>query len=298
MKRLTTTPRHLSVDAVTASVDIDLASLVATLAAYWNGEPRPARPLRGMGYSHAVEIVCNASARRCVVQYSDHHAKPCVTAEGTETFDAPGLYDALQTHYRGLWAPSRADAALDLDHPEAFDLLAGVLVRFALDRGIAIDYRGDWERGKGRTLYLYSRSSQCYVRLYEYRDCHGYGPACRLELEVKMKGRERRLRVAELHPSSWFSLCPATVHVLQLLGMPDQPITVSPGPRPPSSLDKDRAFLAATAWPAFLRLLGHHQGDFEAVFRDVAAYRDETERTRRLLHSATLCDTAPRDDTW
>lgn len=283
MQRLTTTPRTLSVDAVTASVDVDVASLVATLSAYFGGEARPCRPLRGMGYSHAVEIVCGANIRRAVVQYSAHHAKPCVTAEGTESYDAPALYEALQTHYKDLWVPSRADAALDLDHPEAFDVIAHTLLRYATERGITIDQRGDWERGTGRTLYLYSRESQCYVRLYQYRDCHGYGPACRLELEVKMRGRERRQRVARIAPAEWFALCPATLHVVTLLGIETERLVVTPGPRPPQTLDRDRAFLASVAWPAILRLINHHCGDFEAALRDVAIYRDETERTKLLL---------------
>ena len=287
MRRLATAPQTLSVDAVTASVDVDTASLVATLCGFWSGDAKPCRSLRGMGYSHAVEIVCNANIRRTVVQYSTHHSKPLVVAEGTETYDAPGLYEALQQHYRDAWAPSRVDAAWDIDHPEAFDLIAARLVKFALARDIKLDHRGDWERGKGRTLYVYSRESQTMIRLYEYRDHHGFGPSCRLEVEVKMKGRERRLRVAQLPPSQWILLCPAAVDVVQSIGTQVERLVVSPGPRPPSTLERDRAFLAATAWPAFLRLLEHHEGDFEAVFLDVLRYRDETDRTRALLTSGS-----------
>lgn len=287
MRRLSTAPRTLSVDAVTASIEVDVASVVATLVAFWNGEARPCRPLRGMGYTHAVEVVCSANVRRCIVQYSKHHAKPCVIAEGTESYDAPALYEALQRHYKGLWVPSRVDAALDFDHPEAFDIIAARLVKFALAREIKLDQRGDWERSVGRTLYVYSRESQTMIRLYEYNAHHGYGPPCRMEVEVKMKGRDRRLRVAELAPAEWLLLCPAAVDVLQGIGCQDERLVVSPGPAAPRTLDRDRAFLAATAWPAFLRLLAHHEGDFEGVFRDICNYRDETERTRALLAGAS-----------
>lgn len=287
MQAVIDAPRTLTVDAVTATVEVDAASLAATLIAYWNGEARNCRPLRGMGYTHAAEVLCRSNMRRCIVQYSNHHAHPCVTAEGTEDYDAPGLYEALQKHYDGIWVPSRVDAALDIDHPDAFDWCASKLVAFALDRGITIDYRGDWERGKGRTLYLYSRTSQCYLRLYEYAQYHGYGPACRLEVEVKMKGRERRLMVAAHHPSAWLRMCPAAVELLGRLGGQVDALTVSPGPRAPTSNERDLAFLASVAWPALLRLIAAHDGDMGEALCAVARYRDESERTRALLRGAT-----------
>jgi hypothetical protein len=221
------------------------------------------------------------------VQYSNHHANPCVTAEGTEDYDAPGLYEALQTHYKGNWAPSRVDAALDIDHASAFDWLAARAVKFALARDITIDYRGDWDRGTGRTLYLYSRTSQCFLRLYQYRDHHGYGPACRLEVEVKMKGREKRLTVASHDPSAWLRMCPAAVDLLKALKGDIDYLTVSPGPRAPRTVERDLAFLSSVAWPALLRLITVHEGDMGEALNAVARYRDETERTKALLRGAS-----------
>lgn len=288
MKHLLTAPRALSVDAVTASVEVNCASVIANLAEFWQGDVRPCRPLRGMGFTHAAEVVCNANVRRCVVQYSRHHAHPCVTAEGTDTYDAPGLYEALQRHYKGVWVPSRVDPALDFDHPDAFDAINARLVEFAVARNIKLDQNGDWVRGKARTRYVYSRESQCFVRLYEYNAYHGYGPACRLELEIKLKGREKRLRLAAMDPAQWVLMCPATVDVMQGLGIDVTRMVVQPGPAPPPSLDRDRAFLAASAWPALLRLVAHHQGSFDDACRDVLAYREETERVRALITGATM----------
>lgn len=276
--------RTLSVDGVTASVDVPVQTLTDTLASILGAAVYPCRPLRGMGYSHAAELVHpDTLARRCVVQYGDAHSKPNVLAEGTHEYDAPALYDALCLHFAGQWSPSRLDVALDFhDSPESFDTLARMLLDFAASRGITIDQRGDWERGKARTLYLYSRESRFYVRLYEYRAKHGHGPDCRLELETKLKRQEERLTLTTRAPLEILAMCPATFEVVQALDLLDERIPVTPGPRAPSSVERDKAFLAATAAPALLRLAAHHHGDLMAAVLDVLAYRDETARTRRL----------------
>jgi hypothetical protein len=210
-----------------------------------------------------------------------------VFAEGTHEYDAPALYDALCTHFAGYWYPSRLDPALDFyDAPEAFDTLAKQLLAFCVRKNIKPDYRGDWLNGHGRTLYVYSRESRFYVRLYEYRDHHGHGPDCRLELEVKLKRPAERLALAARAPMEMLAMCPATFEIVEALDLMSERIPVTPGPRPPASIDRDRAFLAATAGPALLRLIAHHLGSIEAAILDVLAYRDETERARALCRES------------
>lgn len=285
MHPLKATRRTLSIDAVTASVDVPVQTLTDTLAATLGASVYPCRPLRGMGYSHAAELVHpDTLGRRCVIQYGEAHSKPNVVAEGTHEYDAPALYEALCLHFAGLWSPSRLDAALDFhDSPQAFDILARLLLDFAAQRGITIDQRGDWERGIKRTLYLYSRESRFYVRLYEYKEHHGHGPDCRLELETKLKRAAERLALTNRTPLEMLAMCPATFEVVQALDLLSERIPVTPGPRPPSSIERDKAFLASTAAPALLRLIAHHAGAIEAAVLDLLTYRDETARTRRLL---------------
>lgn len=286
MHPLKRTRRTLSIDAVTASVDVPVQTLTDTLAGVLGAAVYPCRPLRGMGYSHAAELVHpDTLGRRCVVQYGDAHSKPNVVAEGTHDYDAPALYEALCVHFAGQWSPSRLDPALDFhDAPEAFDTLARQLLDFAARRGITIDQRGDWERGKSRTLYLYSRTSRFYLRLYEYRQYHGHGPDCRLELEIKLKRPGERLDLANRAPLEMLTMCPATFHVVHALDLMSESIKVTPGPRPPSTIERDKAFLASTAYPALARLIAHHAGAIETAILDVLAYRDETQRTLALLH--------------
>lgn len=276
--------RSLSIDAVTASIDAKVDTVARELRDYFGAVVAPCRPLRGMGYNHAAEVLSGDDCkRRCVIQYSEHHTKPCVTAEGTDTFDAPGLYEALCLRFAGDWYPSRLDPALDWHDPAAFDQLAAMLITFAEQRGIKIDQRGDWQRGKSRTLYLYSRESQCFVRLYEYRQYHGYGPDCRLEVEMKFKGQDKRARLARASPMEMLLMCPASHHVLHEVGIDLEPIAVSEGPRPPSTVERDLAFLSSTAYPALMRMISHHHGAIEDAVLNVIGYREETERVRKLL---------------
>lgn len=286
------TPKHplahcrlsLSIDAVTATVRTNVQTLTNTLEAALGATAHPCRPLRGMGYTHAAELLTgDALGRRAVVQYGTAHEHPNVVAEGTSTFDAPALYEALCANFAGDWYPSRLDPALDFHDDAAFDVLARLLLDFAKARGIKIDQRGDWERGTGRTLYLYSRESQFFVRLYEYRAHHGYGPPCRLEVEIKLKGQDKRARLASMTPWDMLRSCPASHHVLTTIGVDLAPLKVSEGPRPPTTIERDLAFLSSTAFPALLRLVAHHGGVLDAALSAVFAYRDETARIRALI---------------
>ena len=287
MRTLATIQKALSIDAVTASVDTDVEILTRTLEKALGAQAWPCRPLRGMGYSHAAELLSGDQlGRRCVIQWGDAHSKPNVVAEGTDTFDAPALYEALCAHFTGIWYPSRLDPALDFHDDAAFDCLSKLLVAFAKQRGITIDQRGDWERGKGRTLYLYSRTSNFYLRLYEYRQHHGYGPECRLEVEIKLKGKDARADLAKRSPWEMLSMCPAAHEVLTSCSIDLPRIQVSQGPRPPSTVERDLAFLSSTAYPALMRLVGHHHGAIEAAILNVLDYRAETERTKLLLTSS------------
>lgn len=275
--------KTISIDAVTATVDLPVQTLSNRLAAALGGTVQPCRPLRGMGYSHAAELVHpDTMGRRCVIQYGSAHTKPNVVAEGTESYDAPALYETLCQNFAGKWLPSRLDPALDIHQDDAFDLVSPMLLEFAKSRGVTIDQRGDWERGHGRTLYLYSRESAFYVRLYEYRAHHGYGPPCRLEVEIKLKAKHRE-RLATLAPWEMLSLCPASQHVLNEIGVELPRLVLTAGPRPPSSVERDKAFLARTAWPALNRMIGHHLGDIEAAVLDVALYREQSAEIRAVL---------------
>lgn len=290
MHPLANVPRRLSVDAVTASVESSLHRTVSLLNRALDTTEVPGRvPGRGYGYEHAVALVNpNTLAHRALVMHGSTHTKPCVHAQGTETADAPALYHALCDHFAGTWLPSRLDVALDFDHEQAFDLLAADAIAIATRKGLSLDQRGDWTRNTGRTLYVGSRTSAFYLRIYEYRDCHGYGFPCRLELEVKVKPKHRAA-LAAMPPWKVLHASPLVHELLTNLGLDMEREPLSPGQRKPESIERDLAFLASTAWPALLRLAAHHHGDIVSAWSAISDHRTETERTRELLRQRDHC---------
>ena len=282
--------RTLSIDALTSSVDMPLAELVAVLNGALGTTERPARTLPGMGYQHAAELVNPETlARRALVMYGAAHTRPLVYAMGVEDYDSPALYDALTRHCTPYWTPSRIDVALDFYEAPAFDVLAGHLIDLAKSRGIKLNTQGDWIRGEGRTLYVGARTSAMMLRLYEFRAHHGYGPPVRLELEIKAKPAHR-LRIAAMAPGELLRMSPIAHETLKRIGIDGERTPMSPGARPRQSLDRDVSFLARQAWPALLRLVAHY-GDVALAFKALDEYRVENERVAEILTGGAWCDT-------
>jgi hypothetical protein len=95
---------------------------------------------------------------------------------------------------------SRADSCWDLDEPGLFDRLVPELLAFALTYDLQINQVGDWERGKGRTIYLGSRNSVVFLRIYEKGYEQGYGSKdhVRVECEVKPAKKDKKEELSRM----------------------------------------------------------------------------------------------------
>jgi hypothetical protein len=222
--------------------------------------------------------------------FGPRHPFPHVYAVGTEHYDSPAVFDALRADFPGQLSPSRIDVALDFEEPEMFERLVELLKVEALRRGLTLNHQGDWIRSKARTLYVGSRNSELVLRLYEYRDHHGHGPAVRLELEVKAKKAHRRSQVAALEPLELFGLSPVCRAVFDQLGIDPGKFTLYGGPRAPASIERDTSFLANTAWPALSRVIAAHLGDIEAAVLAVMARREQRELVKIQARQIRPCD--------
>lgn len=125
-----------------------------------------------------------------------------VRHEGSQ---AGQTYTSLQNYIstNGIfYKATRMDACEDFIEEGLFDRLAKQMKQFALDNRLKIGTRGDWERGIERTLYIGSRQSEVYVRLYEKGGKHGTDPNwIRYETEVKPQTRDRQVSVAAMNPN-------------------------------------------------------------------------------------------------
>lgn len=79
---------------------------------------------------------------------------------------------------------SRIDSCMDFEEENLFNTMAKEMMDFAnakKPQPLKISMAGDWSNGKGRTLYIGSRQSQIFIRLYE----KGYETSSKLGIEVE-----------------------------------------------------------------------------------------------------------------
>lgn len=295
---LATLRRTIACDAISATVDAPLESLVHRLNAALGTTAVPGRPLPGMAYEHAAQLVNpNTLQPRALVMSGSHHAKPHVYAIGTEKFDSPAVYDAIRHHYTDRWTPARLDLALDLWHPEAFDLVVPQFIAYATRRDVTLGHMGDWTRNKARTLYVGAKSSRTLIRVYEYKQHHGHGADCRIELQLRPKSTLKQY-VATCTPEQLLFASDAINTVLTTLGLdiPEaQPM--SPGTRPPADLERKLNWLAAQALPSMLQVLASVGGDPVGLLTAIMDRKAELDRQRDMCRNHAPGSTDPETTT-
>lgn len=103
---------------------------------------------------------------------------------------------------------TRIDSAIDIELQGEFDRITGKLLEYANNRKpkpLKISMAGDWHNGQGRTLYIGSRQSQVYLRIYE----KGFETAHKLGAEVS---RPHWVRIeAEIKPQKDFKVTASTL---------------------------------------------------------------------------------------
>jgi hypothetical protein len=285
---LSTVPYRVSVDCVSATVNDEPEALCRTLNELLGTSPFAGRPLPGLGYAHAAALTTESNHVRALLMHGGQHDKPHVYAIGKEAYDSPALYEALRGSYEGRWLPSRLDLALDLDHPEAFDLVVPQFIAAADRRDMKLGQMGDWHRGQGRTLYVGAKSSRTLIRVYEFNACHGYGVPCRIELQLRPKSTTRDF-IATRTPTELLYSSEVINAVISGLGLdlPADAGPLAPGARPPSDLDRKLNWLALQALPSLLQLLADEGGDPVAVLDRIMARKAEIEAQRALCRGVT-----------
>jgi DNA relaxase NicK len=124
---------------------------------------------------------------------------------------------------RLLW-PShrlqRADIAEDYSEPGVWETMSDYGLHLAEQFALKIDQRGDWNRddkmGKGRTLYVGSRQSLAYLRIYEKgkeKAVRSGGEITdpdhvRAEAEIKPQNMVQGYALASLEPREYWRCSP------------------------------------------------------------------------------------------
>lgn len=133
---------------------------------------------------------------------------------GTRCLESTGSFSGLLRDVLVLsgveFRPSRMDACLDYDEEGLSDTLFDFAKTFAQQHDLKINMQGDWHRGRARTLYIGSRSSPVFMRIYEKGHKaidEGNETASphwvRIEVECK-PDKKRREQFTEFEPSDLF----------------------------------------------------------------------------------------------
>lgn len=252
-----------------ATVDDDPDSVVRIFTAVWGAEARTITPPRGYGYRHAVGIY-SGDDQRCSVLYSPDR-KPFVVSTG---YDALAAFDVITKNW-GVCPVARTDAALDVYDEDAFDLAVKSAKIVAKRLSLATDVKGDWlDPGspKGRTLALGSRSSEIYVRIYEFKKYHGYGADVRIEVEYKPHKRAAKIFAGTLAHTDIYRLSRAAVEIATSLYVPNLE-RLKPPPRPPITKDLERCVdhMLRQYGPLLERLVGVIPGGSSELGRHLLA---------------------------
>lgn len=156
----------------------------------------PAKNLNGYHFGGAIRRGDKTLVHLC------WGGQPGVNCKATSD-DSESLALALKS-FGHSHAPTRLDACEDWYEQGLFDVLSSKMIEYAKDKNLAINFQGDWVRGKGRTLYVGSSTSSVRLVLYEKTDerrSAGFQDAP--EHWVRMEARARPKRAHRESASFW-----------------------------------------------------------------------------------------------
>lgn len=195
-------------DWYSASIRDDASQILDVLSAGLDADVRIGQAMHGYTLGH--EFVSGGSVVARMLS-GGRNGVPHAWASGDDT-DA--FVPVVRAAWPGAHAVTRMDAAEDFDGPGTWDRLYSASINLADERRLKVSQNGDWHRRvDGRTLYVGSRKSASFVRLYEKgKQINGRLPdlknaasldLTRLEVQVRPEG-DSRARAAVGDPQDAF----------------------------------------------------------------------------------------------
>lgn len=247
--------------------------------AFSTGGIRVDRRKSALHYAAADVLLDGLDEQVCSVHHGGPNGAPHVRVQG---FYSSQVVDVL----RGLWpshSVSRVDVAIDFDGPGCWDKLAAVCDRIARDGGLTWntygDFREDRDKMKGRTIYVGSRQSPLFVRLYEkgkeMLPKHRVGDPfpsldwCRLEVEVKPKSRPMKFAASRWRPEQFWGCSSWTRNLLHSA----------------SGVDVERIIMSARKETDARRAIKSMAGQYRSAMEAVIAEEGSDEAFMELIRS-------------
>ena len=233
-------------------------------------------------YHHSLTVTENGD-RVATILHGGPNGPPNVEASGERAADLAALLRAAWAH-----RVTRCDVAIDLYGSEAFARTEEIAHRIASDAGLQLrKIATPLDRSAGETVYIGSRKSALFVRVYEkgkaergvYGDSvgtHALEPWVRCELEVKPE-KDMKAVAATMAPEAFWGCSEWTARLAtEAFAMSPDPIPFHP--RRTSSDDRSFAIMCAQYRNLLRRRVDErHQGDRMALAREILAriYDDE-----------------------
>jgi DNA relaxase NicK len=255
-------------DWYSASLDDPAQGVVqALLDNFQAASYRPARARNG--YTDAAELTFGDTLFASV-QWGGNPGT-YVSSTGS---NAPAFAAFLRSLYP-VHRVSRADIAIDYDGPGTFDYLDAKLREHAKEYNLRTSLSGDWIDGQhGRTLYLGSRSSPTFLRLYEkgkQLQLDDRPDWTRLELEVKPSNPLSKLHLASAKPAAFFGASKWSAKLATLLGSTPPERVFAGSVRVPSDDERAFLFMLKQYGPLLERLADQLPGGLPAIGSHIQA---------------------------
>jgi len=268
-------------DWYTASVPVNPRRLVHDLKTALNADLDQLRPFPR--YDAAVRLLRLADNQRAAdLHWGRAYDEPLFQTSGLLAGNAVSALRAISPEHR----VTRMDSALDV-HDSAISISADVLPRLkkiAARRRMGTSLQGDWLRGlDGRTIYLGSRKSATFMRIYEKGPETGRPDLDWLRFEVQHRPHStRKSDAATVSAASLQRSFPAGSELLSELGVPvPEADTVSLSQQAAAAgVSPALQALVRQYWTVIDDLLTRHEGQPERVVFDLLDARSELEKAR------------------
>lgn len=288
----TPTPRAtitVALDYLGCHIEEEAEKVLPRLAEEMGAMYRMGRPAHG--YAFGAEIVSGEDVW-CRLWFN-RKSSPYLQASGT---NAQPAEDAIRRCGWG-YLVQRKDAALDVFDAALWPLLVAAGKRYANEGHppLKVEYVGDWEYAKqGRTLYLGSRKSRWYHRLYEKGRKEKTDPNwLRLEVEYKPDAEWERRQACEMTAGQVFAMrgYKPFASVLQSIGLTPEQVfdwPVHQQLRVRRDVERARRALAAQYGKTVQTWLQDCGGDPQAFVAELLVAVEHQRQVREWSHAPTI----------
>lgn len=272
---------HGHFDAYCATVKFDPGALVRELLELFERAEYGPQAVEGgkvRFYASLTSIIDRKGYQLAAVKHGGSNPHPFVECQG---YAAPLVAEHLRNWFDH--SPSRIDHAIDREAQlDTFDRLDQLLLDWCKERGLSFSRGGDWATpDAGRTIYIGSRKSMVFVRIYEkgLKYAHDLGLAVtdqlrrwlRFELEFKPQNRTAKVAAETIEgPQMWGSTLWTADLAKEVLKMDTKPISIRE--RRESNFERALRFGCSQYHRPLNWLLQECEGDYEQFGRAVADY--------------------------